>query len=69
MAPFAAELEFVAGIVDGPGAVGRHQHTVLDTADQLLQGLIARFDVEVGHAVDRRAVPATGTAVGNPVHA
>ena len=69
LAPFAAELELVARIVDGPRAVGAHQHAVLDAADQLLQRLIARLDVEVGHAVDRRAVPAAGAAVGDAVQA
>ena len=69
LAPFAAELEFVARIVDRPGAVGRHQHAVFDATDQLFDGLLARFDVEVGHAVDRRTVPAAGAAVGDAVHA
>ncbi len=47
----------------------RHQDAVLDVADQLLKRLIARLDVEVGHAVDRRTVPAAGAAVGDTVQA
>ncbi|ETD50564.1 hypothetical protein X778_18925 [Pseudomonas aeruginosa VRFPA07] len=65
MPPFATELEFVAGIVDRPGAVGGHQYAALDTADQLLQGLLAGFDVEVSHAVDGRPIPAAGAAAGS----
>ncbi|MNL52951.1 hypothetical protein D3C87_1761630 [compost metagenome] len=41
---------------------------MLDVADQLFQRLIPWFDVEVGHAVDRRTVPAAGAAVGDAVH-
>lgn len=69
LAPFAAELEFVARIVDRPRAIGAHQDAVLDTTDHLLQRLIARLDVEVGHAVDRWPVPAAGAAVGNAFEA
>nr|GFC33288.1 hypothetical protein [Tanacetum cinerariifolium] len=46
-----------------------HQDAVLDTADQLRHRLIARLDVEVGHSVDGRPVPATGATVGNAFHA
>ena len=69
LAPLAAELEFVACIVDGPRTVGRHQDAVFDAANQLRQALVAGFDIQVGHAVDRRAVPTAGTAVGHAAHA
>jgi len=42
---------------------------VFDAADQLRQVLVAGLDVQVGHAVDRRAVPAAGAAVGDAAHA
>src|SRR5450631_2594580 len=37
LAPFAAELEFVARIVDRPRAVGPHEHAMLDAGDHLIE--------------------------------
>src|SRR5471032_661292 len=68
LTPLATELELVARIVDGPGTVGAHQNAVFDIADQLLQRLIAGLDIQVGHAIDRRTVPAAGATVGDTVH-
>ncbi len=42
---------------------------MLDAADQLRQALVASLDIEVGHAVDGRAVPTAGAAVGYAAHA
>ncbi len=64
----ASELELVARIVDGPRAVGLHQHAALDAGDHLVQRRIARLEVQVGHAVDRRTVPAVGARIGHACH-
>ena len=69
LAPFAAELEFVACVIDGPGAIARHQDAVLDVTDQTVQRLVTRFDIQVGHAVDGGTVPAGGAAVGDACQA
>lgn len=69
LAPFAAELELVACVVDRPGAVVGHQHPALDTGHQLREALVAGLQVEIGHAVDGRAVPTAGAAVGDALQA
>src|SRR5688572_24821546 len=58
LAPFAAELELVARIVDGPRDIGAQEHAAADGRDHLLERARSRFDVEVRHAMDRRPVPA-----------
>src|SRR4029078_6105969 len=57
LAPLAAELEFVARVVDRPGEVGLDVKDALDLADQFVELRLARFKVEVGHAVDGGAIP------------
>src|SRR5262245_15648101 len=64
-APFAAELELVARIVDRPGTIRLHVHPALDGADQLGERAVAGFEIQVGHAVDRRPVPTGGAGVGD----
>src|SRR3989442_10953732 len=56
----AAELEVVAFVVDGPGAVGLHVDAVVRRSDELLagEGLLPRHNADIGHADDRQPVPA-----------
>jgi hypothetical protein len=61
----AAELEFVARVVDRPGRVGFHQHAMLDGADELVERALARFEIEIRHPVDRRSVPPIGARIGD----
>ena len=58
-----AELELVAVVVDGPGTIRLHQHTELHLGDQFVQRGAARLQIDVGHAVDGRAVPGRGAKV------
>src|SRR5262249_36762161 len=60
LSPLAAELEFVARVVDRPGAIRLHIDATLDGCQHLIQAGIPRFQVEIGHTVDRRPIPATG---------
>src|SRR5438067_5435451 len=63
LAPLAAELEFVARIVDRPGDVGAHEHAPLDGGDHRLEGACTGLDVDVRHPVDRRPVPGAGARI------
>src|SRR5690242_17798445 len=61
-ANLGAELEVVALVVNGPGAVSLHEDAFIRVGDELLEGerLLARQDADVGHANDGDAVPALG---------
>src|SRR6478736_2605685 len=54
---FAAELEFVARVIDRPGDIGSHHHAALDGGEHRVERALARLDVDVRHAIDRRPVP------------
>src|SRR5262245_1690421 len=58
--PFASELKLVARVVDRPRTVRFDVHAALDPADEVVECALARLDVEVRHAIDRRPVPAAG---------
>src|SRR5690348_2194127 len=60
---FAAELELVARIVDRPRRVRLHHDAALDARNELVERRVAGLEIEVRHAVDRRAVPAVGARV------
>src|ERR1035438_4202583 len=62
---FAAELEMVALVVDGPTAIGLHVDGVAG-AHHFVERLLAREQAHVGHADERQAGPAFGAhaAVG-----
>src|SRR5262245_33194310 len=64
--PLAAELEFVARIVDGPRQVGLHVHPAFHCRHHLGKARGPGFEVEVGHAVDGRSVPTGGARVRHP---
>src|SRR5579871_4197415 len=55
-ADFAAELEVVALVVDGPAPVGLHVDGVIGVED-FIEGLAAGFEADVGHADERKAGP------------
>src|SRR5215468_2951006 len=59
----AAELKLVARVVDRPRAVGFHHDAALDAGDHFIERRVARLEIEVGHAIDRRTVPAVGAGV------
>src|ERR1022692_4363801 len=65
-AHLAAELEFVALVVDGPAPVGLHIYGMIDAAEDLVERLLAGAQVDIGHADERHARPAVGAhgAVG-----
>src|SRR5205823_7931 len=63
LAPLAAELEFVARIVDRPRDVGANQYAAVDRADHRLERARPRLDVDVRHAIDRRPVPGAGARI------
>src|ERR1041384_3230319 len=49
LAPFAAELELVARVVDRPGQVGAHQHPSADRGDHFVQRAGTRLHVAIRH--------------------
>src|ERR1035441_4512690 len=57
-ADFAAELEVVALVVDGPTAVGLHIDGMVDAAEDLVERLLAGPQAHVRHADERHARPA-----------
>src|SRR5664280_2048863 len=59
-ADLAAELEIEASIIDGPALDAVHVKTILHTADQLLEGQVARFKVDAHHADNRTPCKAVG---------
>src|SRR5664280_2942597 len=59
-ADLAAELEVQAPIIDGPALDAVHVKTILHAADQLLEGQVARFEVDTHHADNRAACEAIG---------
>src|SRR2546426_12842484 len=61
LAPFAAELELVARVVYRPRQIGAHQHAAAHGPEHRGERARARLDVDVRHAVDRRAGPGTGS--------
>ena len=65
LTPLTAKLEFIARVVDGPRAVGLHIDTTFYRGKHLCQTGVARLQVEIGHAIDGGAVPATGAGVGD----
>src|SRR5580700_6957804 len=68
LSPFAAELELVAMIVDRPGGIRAHEDAVFDARDHFVERTCSRFNVEVGHAIDRCAVPARRARVSHAFH-
>src|ERR1044072_4691355 len=64
----AAELEVVALLVDGVGAVADDEDALLDLGDELLRGelVLAGRERDIGHALELHVVPAVGVtaAVG-----
>ena len=64
-ADFAAELEVVALVVDGPAPVGLHVDGVV-RSEHLFERLFAREQADIGHADERQPFPAIGahTTVG-----
>ena len=59
-ADLAAELEIQASIIDGPALDAVHIETILDAANQLLEGQVARFKVDAHHTDNRAACEAVG---------
>src|SRR5574340_383990 len=55
-ADFAAELEVVALVVNGPAPVGFHVNAI--AVEDLFEALAARLQAHVGHADERQARPA-----------
>src|SRR3984893_61744 len=66
LSPFTTKLELVARIVDRPRAVGAHEYAMFDPGDHFLERRVTRLDIQVGHAIDRRPVPAVGAGVRHP---
>src|SRR5262245_50100466 len=64
--PLTAKLEFIARVVNRPRAVGFHIDATLHRGNHLFQAGITRFQVEIGHTINRWPVPATGARVGDP---
>src|SRR5690606_29267686 len=64
-----AELEFVARIVDRPGAVREHEHALLDARHHGVERRRTWLYVEVGHAIDRWTAPAIRPCIGDTVDA
>src|ERR1019366_5257102 len=64
-ADFAAELEVVALVVNGPATVGFHVDGVVHI-EHFFERLLAGEQADIGHADERQALPAIGahTAVG-----
>src|SRR5207244_949515 len=56
---FATELEVIALVVDGPGAIGFHVNSVVGRGNQLLPGerFFAGQNADIGHADDGQPVP------------
>ncbi len=62
---FAAKLEFVSLIVNRPRAIGFHVNAAIDTANEIIKRLIARFKIEICHAIDGRTIPRGRPRTGN----
>src|SRR5438105_14745084 len=64
-AALATELEFVAAVVDRPRIICLHKNAAVDLRDELLEGGRTGLDIEIGHAIDRRAIPVAGARIGH----
>src|SRR5579862_3365216 len=60
---FAAELEFIAIVVNGPTAIGLHINGVADAGEHFVERLLAGQQAYVGHTDQRKTRP-TGGAHG-----
>src|ERR1700674_1465073 len=56
-ADFGGELEMVAAVVNGPGAIGVHQYGVVGIGDEVVVLPGAGIEADVGHADDGEAIP------------
>src|SRR5919197_114196 len=54
------ELEVEPLVVDRPALVRAHEDAVVDIGEEVVEGALARLEVEVGHAYERHATPAVG---------
>src|SRR5919197_619995 len=63
--PLTAKLEFIARVVNRPRAVGLHIDATLHRGNHLLQAGVPGLQVEIGHAINGRPVPATGARVSD----
>src|ERR1700752_1456616 len=54
---FGAELEVVALIVNGPGAIRFHVDAIVRVSNQIVVIPCARFDAHIRHADDRDTIP------------
>src|SRR5260370_25499506 len=57
---FAAELEVITLVVDGPASVRLHVYRVADAAKNFLDGLLTWQQTHVGHADERQPRPTGG---------
>src|SRR4029077_13977999 len=59
-ADFGGELEMVAPVVDGPRPICLHEDGVVSVGDQVPVVPLAWVEADIGHADDRKAIPAFG---------
>ena len=52
-----AKLKFIAVIINRPRFISHHKYATLNLANNVLEGLSARLQIDIGHTIDRSTIP------------